>query len=238
MRWPRSPLGIRRVRRVRRMRGYCECRSRQGPGLVAKRLEGASSAAQRASGTCVIGGDAGTRTARAPTVPTGHGGHWHDRFRGPPATGSRHGRKSTTTRPPARLPLVAHREEPVPAGDVEEVLRDGRVLHVRRGAGPQPAACGRSAARRTRSPTGPLDETGVSVDPQHLRPVHVVHHRQNSTNEQIGAPPRDAGVPFGHGCNSPAFFDCWSRCPPCARYLSSSPMRRSGVTEATGRRTR
>ncbi|MFH8492221.1 NUDIX hydrolase [Streptomyces longisporoflavus] len=31
-----------------------------------------------------------------------------------------------------------------------------------------------------------LEETGVEVDPDHLRLVHVVHHRQNETMDRIG----------------------------------------------------
>lgn len=31
-----------------------------------------------------------------------------------------------------------------------------------------------------------LEETGVAVDPDHLRLVHVVHHQQDDTVERIG----------------------------------------------------
>ncbi|MEX3099735.1 MULTISPECIES: NUDIX domain-containing protein [unclassified Streptomyces] len=81
-----------------------------------------------------------------------------------------------------------------PVIDTHVILRDGaKILFSQRG-GPY----GRG---RWHMPSGKLDqgesltdgaarelyeETGVSVDPAHLRLVHTVHHRQDARTERIG----------------------------------------------------
>lgn len=90
---------------------------------------------------------------------------------------------------PAPAPAPA-----TPVIDTHVILRDGdKVLLSQRGG---PYGYGRWHA-----PSGKLDqgeplsqgaarelreETGVEVDPDHLRLVHVVHHRQSATVERIG----------------------------------------------------
>ncbi|MFF9733820.1 NUDIX domain-containing protein [Streptomyces albidoflavus] len=81
-----------------------------------------------------------------------------------------------------------------PVIDTHVILRDGdKVLLSQRGG---PYGYGRWHA-----PSGKLDagepltvgaarelseETGVEVDPEHLRLVHVVHHKQDDETERIG----------------------------------------------------
>lgn len=81
-----------------------------------------------------------------------------------------------------------------PVIDTHVILRDGdKMLFSQRG--------GPYGHGRWHMPSGKLDrdeslsagaarelmeETGVAVDPDHLRMVHVVHHRQSDTVERIG----------------------------------------------------
>jgi 8-oxo-dGTP diphosphatase len=81
-----------------------------------------------------------------------------------------------------------------PVIDTHVILRDGdKILFSQRGG---PYGYG-----RWHMPSGKLDrgepltegaarelaeETGVTVDPEHLRLVQVVHHRQDETVERIG----------------------------------------------------
>ncbi|WP_129840157.1 NUDIX domain-containing protein [Streptomyces sp. RFCAC02] len=81
-----------------------------------------------------------------------------------------------------------------PVVDTHVILRDGdKILMSQRGG---PYGYG-----RWHLPSGKLDagepltvgaarelyeETGVTVDPDHLRQVHIVHHRQSDEIERIG----------------------------------------------------
>ncbi|MGW4200789.1 NUDIX hydrolase [Streptomyces sp. NPDC004726] len=81
-----------------------------------------------------------------------------------------------------------------PMIDTHVILRDGDKLLLSQRGGPY-------GYGRWHMPSGKLDqgeplsvgaarelleETGVSVEPDHLRMVHVVHHRQSATVERIG----------------------------------------------------
>ncbi|MEV7284938.1 NUDIX domain-containing protein [Streptomyces sp. NPDC093252] len=81
-----------------------------------------------------------------------------------------------------------------PVIDTHVILRDGDEILLSQRGGPY-------GHGRWHMPSGKLDqgeplsvgaarelheETGVSADPRHLRMVHVVHHRQNTTVERIG----------------------------------------------------
>lgn len=81
-----------------------------------------------------------------------------------------------------------------PVIDTHVIVRDGDKLLFSQRGGPY-------GYGRWHMPSGKLDrderlsagaarelleETGLSVDPDHLRLVHVVHHRQDATAERIG----------------------------------------------------
>lgn len=81
-----------------------------------------------------------------------------------------------------------------PVIDTHVILRDGDKLLLSQRGGPY-------GYGRWHLPSGKLDrgesmsagaarelleETGVSVDPQHLRLAHVVHHQQGDDGERIG----------------------------------------------------
>ncbi|MFI6285922.1 NUDIX domain-containing protein [Streptomyces sp. NPDC051018] len=81
-----------------------------------------------------------------------------------------------------------------PVIDTHVILRDGDKLLFSQRGGPY-------GYGRWHMPSGKLDrgeplsvgaarelleETGVSVEPDHLRMVHVVHHRQSASVERIG----------------------------------------------------
>ncbi|MFY1678119.1 NUDIX hydrolase [Streptomyces sp. WMMC905] len=89
---------------------------------------------------------------------------------------------------------ACHTRPATPVVDTHVILRDGdHVLLSQRGG---PYGYGRWHA-----PSGKLDagepltvgaarelreETGVEVRPEHLRLVHVVHHRQDAASQRIG----------------------------------------------------
>lgn len=81
-----------------------------------------------------------------------------------------------------------------PVIDTHVILRDGdKVLLSQRGG---PYGYGRWHAPSGKLDAGEpltvgaarelLEETGIEVDPEHLRLVHVVHHKQDADTERIG----------------------------------------------------
>ncbi|MCZ4125922.1 NUDIX hydrolase [Streptomyces sp. H39-S7] len=100
----------------------------------------------------------------------------------------------STTSPDLTPPGIMEPQPAQPVIDTHVILRDGdKLLLSRRGS---PYGYG-----RWHMPSGKLDpgeslkvgaarelseETGVVVDPHHLRLVHVVHHRQADAGTRIG----------------------------------------------------
>ncbi|MWA07692.1 NUDIX hydrolase [Streptomyces sp. BA2] len=86
-------------------------------------------------------------------------------------------------------PELAH-----PVIDTHVILRDGDKLLFSQRGGPygkglwhMPSGkLDRDETLTAGAARELLEETGVEVDPDHLRLVHVVHHRQNDAMERIG----------------------------------------------------